>query len=186
MKTSKLSLKKVQNINRQIKLYGNDIAEIVDRDDEAKIIKLKSTTVFYIVRDFYEFYIDNQSLMNLISKTYWNVEVNEDGEIFNSLVGCIGSFGSLWDGISIKILTQKPFDKNQRNDLFDMFKQNYNEPQNSINEKRIKEEIADEVVNDFLFYCCQGCGDSGCSGITFSIIKKENKIFWTDNEKINI
>ncbi len=186
MKISKLSLRKINNIDRQIAFFKNKIVEIVDENNGAKSFKFKSGPHSGKIRDFYEFCINGQSLINIISKKYWANEATEDSGFFNTHIGCLGPFGKFWDEVYVRILSQKELTKDQIQTLFDMFKSNYISSDNPISEHEIKEQILDYIVNNFLLYCCQDCGDSGSGGITLNIEKREDKIIWTDNEKITI
>ena len=125
MNNSKLSLKKVSNIDRQIKLYEHKISDIVEEGHSAKHLIFKSKDRSISLRDFYEYYIDGRPLINIISKYYWNIEANEHSEFFNSKVGCLGSFGLFWDEIYISILTKKEFTSIQTKSLVNLLKPNY-------------------------------------------------------------
>jgi|GEM_PF-5931169 len=186
MITSKLSLKRINNIERQIKLYENNISEIIDEQNSVKLLNFKSNSGSTRIRDFYEFYINDKSLLNIISENYWTKSANENSEFFNTNIGCLGGFGYFWDDINICILRKKEFTKHQENELFRMFKSNYKTSKFSFSNQKTKDQIVTDVRNNFLFYCCQDCGDSGCGGISLDIKIINNYIIWTDNEKIEI
>jgi hypothetical protein len=166
MESSTLSLAKINNIERQINLYNKEISEIIDEGSYGTLIKLNSG-IEVRVRDFYEYYINGQSLTNIIGATYWQENPNGLTSFFNSHVGCLGSFGEFWDGIYINILLKKNLTDYQIKELFKRF--------------NTEQEI---IEQNFLFYCCQDCGDPVCGGITFDIFKEENTISWSDNKKL--
>jgi len=186
MITSKLSLKKVNNIARQIERRQNDIIDVIDNKDGSKFLKLKSNDGNCKIRDFYEFYINDQSLINIVSKNYWEIDADENVGFFNTHVGCLGSFGKFWDGINVSILTKKEFSKDQIESLEKMFCSDYRVSELSISDKSHKEQLVEDITNGFLLYCCQDCGDFDCGGITFEIKRVGDNMIWTDNSKIEI
>lgn len=175
MKISRLSLKKVNNIERQIKLYKKDHQKIVHEENETKLMNDEyGFSSYTTLRDFYEFYVDGQSLINIISKNYWENEADEDCKLFDTHVGCIGSFGAISDEIYCRALTQKKYTKEEKEILINKHGSN------------ISKWFVDAIEEDFLFYWCQSCADSGCGGISMDIIRKDNIITWKDHEKITI
>ena len=176
MNYSRLSLKKINNIERQIKLHQHKTVDKIDDGDISKYLIYKSGERSKKLRNFYEYYIDGQSLINIISKNYWNTEANENSEFFNSHIGCLGGFGQFWDEISISILTKKEFTREQTKKLVDLFAPNYKSISTDRSNQKQQNKIVNEVRDNFLMYCCQDCGDSNCGGLTLSI-KKENNMF---------
>ena len=185
MRTSKLSLKMVNNIARQVKLSKHEIIEIIDKEN-SKCLVYKSGERSPNIRNFYEYYIDEQPLINIISKFYWTSEANENSLFFNTHIGCLGAFGLFWDQIYVSILTDKEFTQDQINKLLELFKSNYEFSKKQLAKQSLSKQIINEVKDTFLMYCCQDCGDSGCGGTSLNIQKRKNKIIWTDNEKIEI
>jgi len=183
---SKLSIKKVNNIKRQINLYNHKIVEILDAENSSKYLVYNSGEKSITLRDFYEYYIDGQPLINIISKYYWNIQASENSEFFNSYVSCLGSFGLFWDEISVSILTKKEFNSTQIKTLVSLLKSNYINSTGQVSIQNLQGQIIKDVRDNFLMYCCQDCGDSDCGGITLNINKKNDTTIWTDNDNIEI
>ena len=183
MTYSNLSIRKVNNIERQIELYKHKTVEIIEAENAAKYLVFNSGERSLKLRDFYEYYIDDQPLINILSKYYWNIEANENSKFFNTHVGCLGGFGLFWDEISISILTNKDFNSAQVRSLVNIFRSNLID---SANYTSIQSRVIKHVRENFLMYCCQDCGDSGCGGISLNIEKGNNTTIWTDNDKIEI
>lgn len=186
MQVSQLSLKKVNNIDRQISLHKDEINDVIKLDNTSVYLQFNKSKRSCNLRNFFEFHVNNKPLISIISSHYWESTTNVNSDFFNSYVGCLGSFGKFWDEISIKILLKEAFTEEQCQRLFDMFKSNHVEKEISKSEEEIKDIIVKTIVDDFLFYCCQDCGDSGCGGITLTINKTDDKVIWTDNKKILI
>ena len=171
MKNAKLSLKKVNNVDRQFALQRENITKVIeDQVMSASYFQYITGNRSGYLRDFFEFYVDDQPLISIISQHYWSCEAGTDSDFFNTHVGCLGSFGSFWDEIHIQILLQQAFTTKQSQKLLEVCKQ----------------QTIEQIRNDFLFYCCQDCGDIECGGITFNIERKGSKIIWTDQENITI
>ena len=113
---------RVNNIERQVKLLAHKTVEIVEEADSSKRLLFSSGDKSIRLRDFYEYYIDEQPLINIISKCYWNIEADEKSEFFNSKIGCLGGFGLFWDQINVAILTKKEFTSAQIKSLVDLYK----------------------------------------------------------------
>jgi hypothetical protein len=185
MKTSKLSLKFVNNIKRQIMQLEDKAIKIISHEN-SKHLKFTSGERSINFRNCYEFYIDDQPLINIISNCYWDHEANEESQFFNSHIGCLGGFGFFWDQIYVSILTNKEFSQNQIEKLFELFKRNFKYSDDPMSIQKVCDKIVSNIRDQFLMYCCQDCGDSGCGGLTLNIKREGNMIVWTDNEKIKI
>ncbi len=185
MKTSVLSLHRVNNINRQIKLLKKETKEISHTQEQGTIIQLKSGNRIR-VRDFHEFYIDDKPLIQFIGEAYWKKKLPGDNPFhyfFDTHVGCLGSFGKHWDDIFIQVLLKRNFKKKQIDFILEKScLDDLHHP--SMTNKEMKNQIIEDTRNEFLFYCCQDCGDAGCGGITFNIIKENHLITWSDDDKL--
>ncbi|MEL7423968.1 MAG: hypothetical protein AAFN81_13290 [Bacteroidota bacterium] len=186
MHVSRLSLRRVNNIERQIALHRDEIVEVVKQDDGAAFLQFKTGERSAELRDFFEFYLDDQPLISIIGNFYWDGTTTIDSAFFNSKVGCLGSFGRFWDEVYIKILLQQELTEKQCQSLLTMFEPNFVNEQDALAEQGIRNLIIKNMIDDFLFYRCQACGDGACGGITLNIVRTADKITWTDNEKIKI
>ena len=160
------------------------INEVVNSDDGTTFLKFKTGGRSGRLRDFFEFYVDDKPLIHVISRCYWKIAADTNSEFFNTQVGCLGAFGKFWDEISIRILLKEAFTEHQSQQLFELFKSNYQEESRS--EQEIKNLIVEFNREDFLFYRCQDCRDSGCGGMALDIIRADDKIIWTDHKEITI
>ncbi|MEO0727013.1 MAG: hypothetical protein AAFZ63_20880 [Bacteroidota bacterium] len=186
MHVSRLSLKRVNNIERQIALHQGEVAEVIKLDDGAAYLQFKTGERSADLRDFFEFYIYDQPLISIIGDCYWDGSTTIDSAFFNSNVGCLGAFGKFWDEVYIKILLQQEFTEKQSQVLFDRSKSDFIDETNAMTEQEIRSVIIKNTVDDFLFYRCQACGDGTCGGVSLNITRTADQITWTDNEKITI
>lgn len=156
MKLSKLTLLKVKNAERQLQALSDKVSEY--RQEAKGIISLNyNSGGGTVVRDFYEYYIDGQSLIKIIGQTYWGNEADGQDEFFNSHIGSLGAFGKDSDIEFIEQLLQQ----DQSTD---------------------SEGTSD--TPEVLLYRCQLCGDEACGGITFQVHRKDDLVIWTDSEKL--
>ena len=185
MQISQLTLKKFNNIERQIQSHRSDILEAYEDESHMASIHLKSGRIIK-ARNFYEFYINDKPLINHIGEAYWNKDSTQaSSDFFDSNVGTLGSFGDFWDDIYVSILLRKRFDKKQNKLLSKNETIKTILDADSVSKSKIEDKIWNHLIEDFLFYRCQFCGDSQCGGIALKIVKKRDTMIWTDYDKLN-
>lgn len=179
MNTSKLSLRKFNNIERQIQSYTNELVEINYLEPNVALLKLNSGK-HKTVRNFYEFYIDDASLLTLIREAYWGKSWVEN--FLDTHVGCMGSFDNYLDWVNTICLLKQNLNERQLEYFKRQFKGNAEKAEHY--KTLLERTTLAELEEDFLFYVCQECGDSACGGIALDVISHQNTIIWTDNEEL--
>ena len=133
--------------------------------------QFKHELVDKTLNDFYEFYIDGESLLSILLPTEsieWFMANNN---------GLLGTVDKVYDELLVlKLLNQKA-DKNILNNHF------------KKHEVKIKDEYLELIENEnnqydtVLIYGCKVCGDRDCGGIDIKIKEDLNYIYWnTFNE----
>ena len=127
-------------------------------------------------REFFEFYINDRPLTELLNSFY-----NEKGTILDKWVGVLGSTTKLpAEIIKIKQLLGKNIsDKEIRN----VFPASWTDTEFEYYLNKYREELSNPEI---IIYCCAECGDYDCGGISVSIYKTDISVVWKifENEKI--
>lgn len=182
MKTNQLELKYYHNIERymsQLKTNPIKFSHISPQPDQSVHFWYKSSTnTWTVIRNFYEYYIDGQSLLHAIGHFYWG-GINTQDTFFDTNIGLLGAFNNpVTDSITAKQLLLQEVNSSEIMQLYGLL-----DSQDQVAKAKCLEQFAKEQDDPFtLLYGCQGCGDFACGGIGAIITRKAGHYTWTFGE----
>lgn len=184
MKISTLSLIKTNFIETFRVENQNKIRSEKSEGLNCVYFKLKNGTT-EVVRDFYEYGIDNELISNQLCEQFWynekSIAYNPDFKFNHLWTGYIGSFSKFWDKIKLISLLRKSY---RKEDLLKMnFVKKYLQSVDKEHHAVIIESILDEFNNSEVpIYGCKICGDKYCGTLNVRI-EVENNVTWTFTDK---